>query len=73
MAVTIEQAQAAVRETKEVMERLAPVVFIGIARIGEDFGLKVNLLHEPVGDEKIPTSVNGVPVKVTVTGQVTAT
>jgi len=67
--VTIDQARAAKELARTVVASLAPVVGVGITRIGDGYGVKVNLASAPEG-VVLPTSVNGVPLKVEVIGPV---
>jgi hypothetical protein len=66
---TLEQARAAKAKALAVFERLAPVVGVGITRIGDGYGLKVNLRERPA-DAELPDAVEGVPVRVEVVGQI---
>jgi hypothetical protein len=68
--VTIEQARAARNAARQTFEPLASITGIGIIRVGDDYGIKVNV-REPIrrGSE-IPTRVDGVPVSVHVTGEI---
>jgi hypothetical protein len=69
MAVTFSQAEAALPEVKSSFEEFGTVVYIGVTPIGDGFGLKVLLLNPPQTGSVIPTAVNGVPLKVKVTGE----
>jgi hypothetical protein len=62
---TLEQARAAKARAEEVFRGL-PVVGIGITRIDNGYGLKVNLSRE--ADQKVPAEVDGVPVRHEVVG-----
>ncbi len=70
MRVTAEQARAAVDAAEVVVGKLAPIVSIGLTKIGDDFGLKINLVRKP--DGPVPRSVNGIPIRVEVTGKAVA-
>jgi hypothetical protein len=70
MRVTAERAKAALGAVEAVIGRLAPIVSIGLTKIGDDFGLKVNLLHDP--SDPAPPFVEGVPIRVEVTGRAVA-
>jgi hypothetical protein len=43
---------------------------LGIARVGDGWGFKVNLMRPP--KRKLPTEIDGVPVVAEVVGEVTA-
>ena len=64
---TLEQARAAKAVAAKALAAL-PVVGIGITRVGEGYGLKVNLGADPTSE--VPATVDGVPVKVEVVGKV---
>ena len=59
---TLEQARKAKPRALAVFEPLAPVVGVGITRIGDGYGLKVNLETQPPSDTPLPDDVDGVPV-----------
>ena len=64
---TLEQARAAKVVAVKALSDL-PVVGIGITRVGDGYGLKVNLGAAPEGE--VPATVAGVPVKVEVVGKI---
>lgn len=66
-APTLEEARAAKPEAQSVFGRLAKLAGVGITRIGEGYGLKVNL--ESAADGVLPKEVAGVPVQVEVVGR----
>lgn len=66
--VTREKAQAAKEEAMEVFSRLADVVGIGITRVGLDYAIKVNLGAPAASHVRLPSQIQGVPVKVEVVG-----
>ena len=65
---TLDQARAAKTKAVSILAAL-PVVGVGITRIGDGYGLKVNL-SESVADDAVPTQVNGVPLKIEVVGAI---
>jgi hypothetical protein len=67
-ATTLEQARAAKSKAAPLLAAL-PVVGIGITRIGDGYGLKVNL-SECVADSAVPEHVDGVPIKTEVVGAI---
>ncbi len=69
LPITLDQARAAKPLAATVFQSLATVVGVGITRIGDGYGLKVNLQSQPAGAATLPTEVGGVPVRVEVTGQ----
>lgn len=67
--VTLDQARAAKEAAKAAVASVATVVGVGITRVGDGYGVKVNLESVPAG-AVLPASVNGVPVRVEVVGPV---
>ncbi len=72
MAVTIEQARAASHAAEQRYNQFAPVVSVGITRIGADFGIRIGLAREPEGGGRPPSHIDGVPIEVLVTGPIHA-
>jgi len=68
---TLDEARAAKSRAQEVFEALVEVVGIGITRVGNGYGLKVNLLAPPPAGAVLPSEVDGVPVRLEVVGQPT--
>jgi hypothetical protein len=69
-AATLEQARAAKAAAHEQFSKLASVVGVGITRIGDGYGIKVNVSDEPPGGVELPELVGGVPVSVEVVGPI---
>lgn len=67
---SLEEARAAKARALETFGCLAAVVGVGITRVGEGYGLKVNLAEPPAGDVTLPAHVDGVPIRVEITGPV---
>ena len=67
---SLDDARAAKDEALELFRGLAPVVGVGITRIGEGYGLKVNLQHEPAAGEMVPESIRAVPIRVEIAGTI---
>jgi len=65
---TLEQAHAAKTKAATLLAAL-PVVGIGLTRIGEGYGLKVNLT-ECAADNTVPLHVDGVPITTEVVGEI---
>ncbi len=64
---TIEQARAAKPKAMKTFGSLGTLTGVGITRIEDGYGLKVNLEREP--ESPLPAQVDGVPVRVEVTGR----
>ena len=65
---TLEEVRAVKPRALAVFEALAPVVGLGITRVGDGYGLKVNLQVAPTSGTVLPADVEGVPVRVEVVG-----
>jgi len=65
---SLEAARAAKSQVREAFAALAPVVGVGITRIGGSYGLKVNLQNPPAAGVSLPAEIGGVPVRVEVVG-----
>ena len=68
-ACTLDEARAAKAKASTLLADL-PVVGVGITRIGDGYGLKINL-SEKVATDALPEHVDGVPVKSEVVGTIT--
>lgn len=68
--VSLEDARAAKEKVVEIFGRLGVVVGVGITRIDEGYGIKVNLREQPASGVELPHTVNGVPVRVEVVGPI---
>jgi hypothetical protein len=70
--ITLEKAQAAKQTAIRRFETLGEVVGVGITRVAGEYAVKVNL-REPVDPGvELPTEIDGVPVRVEVTGTIRA-
>ena len=67
-ACTLPQARAAKHKAMEMFRRTATVVGIGITRVEDGYGLKVNLERPP--ESPLPTDVDGVPLRVEIVGSI---
>lgn len=65
---TLEEARAAKPKAIALLAEL-PVVGVGITRIGDGYGLKVNL-REPVAADAVPDQIDGVPIQTDFVGQI---
>jgi hypothetical protein len=65
---TLDEARAAKSEAATVFGSLADVVGVGITRIGEGYGLKINLREKVAA--ALPTEIAGVPIQVEVVGRI---
>lgn len=65
---SLEQARAAKPKASLLLASL-PVVGLGITRVGDGYGLKVNL-DQKVPDDAVPDQVDGVPIKIEVVGKI---
>lgn len=65
---TLAEARAAKVQATSVLEAIPGVVGIGITRVGEGYGLKVNLQAALPPDVHVPDLIDGVPLRVEVVG-----
>jgi hypothetical protein len=65
---TLEQARAAKEEALKVFRKLGPVMGVGITRVGDGYGVKINVREPLAANAGVPDSVDGVPVRVEVVG-----
>lgn len=68
---TLDAVRAAKAEARTVFAQMARVVGVGVTRVGDGYGLKVNLDRSPSAGVSLPVTVRGVPVRVAVVGGVT--
>jgi hypothetical protein len=66
----LDQARAAKERAKAIFKGKASVVGIGIARIGDVYGVKVNLDTPPKSDAEFPETIDGVPIRIEVVGPI---
>lgn len=66
-AASLAQARAAKARALEIFSQFGDVVGVGLVRVGEGYGVKVNLQRPPAAT-RLPRSVDGVPVTVEVVG-----
>jgi hypothetical protein len=68
--VSLESARAAKARALQLFEKLGDVVGIGLTKIDDTYGLKVNLRTMPSDAAALPTHVDGVPVKIEIVGTI---
>ena len=67
-ACTLQQARAAKDKALEMLRGTAAVAGVGITRVEDGYGLKVNLERLP--ESPLPTDVDGVPLCVEIVGTI---
>ena len=67
---TIDEARAAKARALEIFRRLGALASVGITRVDDGYGLKVNLRKPLRRGVSPPVAVEGVPVRVEVVGAV---
>ena len=72
MSTTLEAARAATKDLRSQLTASLGVVGIGIERLPDGFGLKVNLRRKPKDDGAMPLSHKGVPIRYEVVGTIRA-
>ena len=68
--ITLDEARAAKAKILGVFGHDPSVIGVGITRIGEGYGVKLNLELPPAPDANLPKDVDGVPVRVEVVGTI---
>jgi hypothetical protein len=71
-AVTLEEAQAAKAVALKRFKKLDNVVGIGITRADGDYAVKLNLREPMPSGVELPSRIDGVPVRVEITGTIRA-
>ncbi|CAN5158463.1 hypothetical protein BH18ACT12_BH18ACT12_16930 [soil metagenome] len=69
-STSLTRARAAKKKAIEQLEGVADVNGVGITRVGDGYGLKVNLASTPKRWGAFPAAVDGVPVTVEVVGPI---
>jgi hypothetical protein len=68
--ISLERAQAAKKAALHRFKKLASVTGVGITRVGGEYAVKLNL-SEPIGPGvELPSDIDGVPLRVEVTGTI---
>src|SRR3954451_25025790 len=67
---TLDEARAAKARALDLFRRKATVVGVGITRIDDGYGVKVNLQTPPDPKAELPATIDGVPVRVEVVGKI---
>lgn len=65
---TLDEARAAKTKAIALLASL-PVVGLGITRVGDGYGVKVNLSAQ-VANDAVPSEVDGVPIKTEIVGSI---
>ena len=68
--VTLDKARLAKESALSEFSRLAEVVGVGITRVDGGYAVKVNLRSPPAKGVELPSTIDGVPVCVEVTGPI---
>lgn len=70
--VSIERARVAKAHVLERFEKVPQVGGIGLVRVGEGYGVKINLSQPLENGQAIPAEFEGVPILIDVIGKVVA-
>lgn len=68
--ITLKRAQAAKREVQRLTRHLDTGAAVGITRIGDAYGVKVNLTAPLDDRDAIPAEIDGVQIRVEIVGQI---
>jgi hypothetical protein len=66
----LDEARAAKERAKAIFATKPSVVGIGITRVGDRYGVKVNLDSPPAPDANLPETIDGVPIRIEVVGPI---
>ncbi len=67
---SLDEARAAKERAKSLLAGNSLVVGLGLIRVGDGYGVKVNLVSPPAADTRLPETINGVPVRIEVIGTI---
>ncbi len=67
--ISLDEARAARERAKSLFAGKAAVVGIGLTRVGDGYGVKVNLESPPAANARLPETIDGVPVRIEVVGK----
>jgi hypothetical protein len=67
--ISLERARAAKKAALQRFRKLASLTGVGITRVDGEYAVKLNL-REPEPGMKFPANINGVPLRVEVTGAI---
>jgi hypothetical protein len=70
--IPLDKAKAAKRSAFRRFEKLGKVTGVGITRVNGEYALKVNLSEPVEPGTELPTDIDGVPVRVEITGTIRA-
>jgi D-hexose-6-phosphate mutarotase len=68
--ISLEQARAAKSAAMDHFREIGNVTGVGVTRVDGDYAVKVNLSEQVRPGVKIPEEIDGVPVRVEVTGSI---
>jgi hypothetical protein len=68
--IGLDEARAAKERAKSLFAARASVIGIGLTRVGDGYGVKVNLEAPPAPDAGLPETIYGVPVRIEVVGTI---
>jgi endonuclease YncB( thermonuclease family) len=71
-AQSLPKVRAAQRKVMAKLAQVREVNGVGITRVGDGYGLKVNLAAQPKRQVRLPEEIDGVPVRVEVVGPIRA-
>jgi len=68
--ISLERAQAAKKAALQRFKKLASLTGVGITRVDGGYAVKLNLSEPIEPGVKFPADINGVPLRVEVTGTI---
>ncbi|BCS35230.1 hypothetical protein TBR22_A44570 [Luteitalea sp. TBR-22] len=68
--ISLEQARSAKRATQQRLEASGQDAAVGLTRVDGEYAVKVNVAQAPPTARRLPSSIEGVAVKVEVVGPI---
>jgi hypothetical protein len=68
--IGLDEARAAEERARSIFAGKASVVGIGLTRVGDGYGVKVDLEGPPAPQADLPETIDGVPVRIEVVGTI---
>jgi hypothetical protein len=66
----LDRARAVKGQARDVFAKHASVVGVGITRVDDGYGVKVNLCEPPPPGVNLPETIDGVPIRFEVVGTI---
>jgi hypothetical protein len=67
---SLDEARAAKSHALKILRAVPGLAGVGVTRVGQGYGVKVNLASAPKRSLDLPSEIDGVPVRLEVVGRV---